>query len=361
MRPKFQLLKKVFPTIFFTYKTSFTTFHVDWCQKIDKNFFEPIFQNFLQVIVYLWDQNFNFWKKCFRQFFSLTKHVSQQFTLIEVKKSTKTFSKHFFKKFYKLLSPYGTKISIFVKRNSDKIFLHVIVPLWDQNFNFWKKCFRQFFSLTKHVSQQFTLIEAKKSTKIFSKHFFKKFYKLLSPYGTKISIFVKRNSDKTFLQVIVYLCDQNFNFWKKCFRQFFSLTKHVSQQFTLIEAKKSTKIFSKHFFKKFYKLLSPYGTKISIFVKRNSDKIFLHVFVPLWDQNFNFWKKCFRQFFSLTKHVSQHFTMIEAKKSTKIFSNHFFKKILQVIVPLWDQNFNFWKKCFLFLRGMCINHYYFTC
>ena len=274
MGPKFQLLRKVFPTIFFTYKTSFTTFHVDWCQKIDKNFFEPIFQNFLQVIVYLWDQNFNFWKKCFRQFFSLTKHVSQQFTLIEVKKSTKIFSKHFFKKFYKLLSPYGTKISIFVKRNSDKIFLDVIVPLWDQNFNFWKKCFRQFFSLTKHVSQQFTLIEAKKSTKIFSKHFFKKFYKLLSPYGTIISIFVKRNSDKIFLQVIVYLCDQNFNFWKKCFRQFFSLTKQVSQHFTLIDAKKLTKIFSNQFFKIFYKLLSTYGTKISTFEKSVSDNFF---------------------------------------------------------------------------------------
>ena len=610
MGPKFQFLEKVFPTIFFTYKTSFTTFHVDWCQKIDKNFFEPIFQNFLQVIVYLWDQNFNFWKKCFRQFFSLTKHVSQQFTLIEAKKSTKIFSKHFFKKFYKLLSPYGTKILIFVKRNSDKIFLHVIVPLRDQNFNFWKKCFRQFFSLTKHVSQHFTMIEAKKSTKIFSNHFFKKVYKLFSPYGTKISIFEKSVSDnffhlqnkfhnisrwlmpknwqqffrtnskfftiycppmepkfqllkkvfptiffthkmcfttihvdwsqkidknffapffkkfykllspygtkisifeksvsnnffhlqnmfhnisrwlkpknrqkffrtnskfftiycppmepkfqllkkvfptifftyktcfttfhvdwcqkidnnffepiQNFLQFIVPLWNQNFNFWKKCFRQFFSLTKCVSQQFTLIEAKKSTKIFSHHFSKNFTSYCPPMGPKFQFLKKvfptifftyktcfttfhvdwsQKIDKNFfepffqksLQVVFPLWDQNFNFWKKCFRQFFSLTKQVSQHFTLIDAKKLTTIFSNQFkifynllspygtkistfeksvsdnffhsqnvfhnnsrwlkpknrqkffrtiFQKILQVIVPLWDQNFNFWKKCF---------------
>ena len=415
MGPKISFLKKVFPTIFFTYKTSFTTFHVDWSQKIDKNFFEPFFQKILQVIVPLGDQKFHFWKKFFRQFFSLTKQVSQHFTLIEAKKSTKIFSNHFFKKVYKLLSPYGTKISIFVKSNSDKNFLQVIVPLRDQNFNFWKKCFRQFFSLTKQVSQHFTLIEAKKSTKIFSNHFFKKFYKLLSPYGTKSSIFVKSVSDKFFhsqnmfhnislwlkrknwqkffrtifskyftsycppmgpkisflkkvfptifftyktsfttfhvdwsqkidknffepffqkiLQVIVPLWDQNFNFCEKCFRQIFSLTEYVSQHFTLIEAKKLTKIFSNHFFKIFYKLLFPYGTKISIFVKSNSDKNFLQFIVPLRDQNFNFWKKCFRKFFSLTKQVSQHFTLIEAKKSTKIFSNHFFKKIYKLLSP----------------------------
>ena len=415
MGPKFQSLEKVCPTIFFTYKTSFTTFHVDWSQKIDKIFFEPFFQKILQVIVPLRDQNFNFWKKCFRQFFSLTKQVSQHFTLIEAKKSTKIFSNHFFKKFYKLLSPYGTKNSIFGKSVSDNFFhlqnmfhnisrrlkpknrqtffrtnfskyftsygppmgpkfqflkkvfptifftyktcfttfhvdwsqkigkkfvapffqkiLQVIVPLRDQNFNFWKKCVRQFFSLTKKVSQHFTLIVTKKSIKIFSNHFFKKVYKLLSPYGTKISIFVKSNSDKNFLQVIVPLWDQNFIFWKKCVRQFFSLTKQVLQHFTLIEAKKSTKSFSNHFFKKVYKLLSPYGTKISIFVKSNSDKNFLQVIVPLRDQNFNFWKKCFRPFFSLTKQVSQHFTLIEAKKSTKNFSNQFFKIFYKLLSP----------------------------
>ena len=46
MGPKFQFLKKVFPTNFFTHKTCFTTFHVDRSQKIDKNFFEPIFPHF---------------------------------------------------------------------------------------------------------------------------------------------------------------------------------------------------------------------------------------------------------------------------------------------------------------------------
>ena len=173
MGPKFQFLRKLFPTIFFTYKTCFTTFHADWSRKMDKNFFEPIFQNFLQVIVPLWDQNFNFWKKCFRPFFSLTKHVSH-FTLIKIKKSTKIFVEPIFQNF-----------------------LQVIVPLWDQNFNFWKNCFRPFFSLTKHVSH-FTLIKIKKSTKIFSNQFFKIFYKLLSPYGNKISIFEKTVSDNIF-------------------------------------------------------------------------------------------------------------------------------------------------------------------
>ena len=74
--PKFRFLRKVCPTNFFTHKTCFITFHVDWSQKIDKNFFKPIFQKFLQVTVPLWDQNFNFRKMCFRQLFLLTKHVS---------------------------------------------------------------------------------------------------------------------------------------------------------------------------------------------------------------------------------------------------------------------------------------------
>ena len=75
---------------------------------MDENFFEPIFQNFLQV-------------KCFRQFFSLTKHVSQHFTLIEAKKWTKIFSNQFFKIFYKLLSPMGPKFQ-FLKKVFPTIF-----------------------------------------------------------------------------------------------------------------------------------------------------------------------------------------------------------------------------------------------
>ena len=565
MGPKFQLLKKVFPTIFFTYKTCFTTFHNDWSQKIDKNFFEPFFQKSLQVVVPLWDQNFNFWKKCFRQFFSLTKQVSQHFTLIDAKKLTKIFSNQFkifynllspygtkistfeksvsdnffhlqnmfhnisrwlkpknwqkffrtnfskfftsycppmgpkfqflkkvfptifftyktcfttfhvdwsqkidknffepfFKKFYKLLSPYGTKISIFEKSVSDNFFhsqnvfhnisrwlkpknrqkffrtnskfFTIYCPPMEPKFQLLKKVFPTIFFTYKTCFTTFHIDWSQKIDKNFFEPFFKKFYKLLSPYGTKMSIFGKSVSDnffhlqnkfhnisrwlmpknwqkffrtnfskfftsyclpmgpkfqllkkvfptifftyktsfttfhvdwcqkidknffepiQNFLQFIVPLWNQNFNFWKKCFRQFFSLTKHVSQHFTLIEAKKLTKIFSNQFFKIFYKLLSPYGTKISIFEKSVSDNFFhlqnmfhnisrwlkpknwqkffrtffqkiLQVILPLWDQNFNFWKKCFRQFFSLTKCVSQHFTLIEAKKSTKIFSNQF--------------------------------------
>ena len=441
-------------------------------------------KNFLQVIVPLWDQNFNFWNKCVRQFFSLTKQVSQHFTLIEAKKSRKTFSNHFFKKFYKFLSPYGTKISIFGKSVSDNFFhlqnmfhnisrwlkpknrqkffrtifakkftsycpptgpkfqflekvcptvfftyktffttfhvdwsqktdksffepflqksLQVIVPLRDQNFNFWKKCVRQFSLLTKHVSQHFTLIEAKKSTKIFSNQFFKIFYKLLSPYGTKISIFGKSVSDNFFhLQNMFH----NISRWlkpknrQKFFRTIFakkftSYCPPTGPKFQFLEKVCPTVFFT---YKTFF-------TTFHVDWSQKTDKSFfepflqksLQVIVPLRDQNFNFWKKCVRQFSLLTKHVSQHFTLIEAKKSTKIFSNQFFKifykllspygtkisifeksvsdnflyiqnmfhnisrwlkprnrqkfcrtifsKNLQVIVPLRDQNFNFCKK-----------------
>ena len=70
MGPKFQFPKKVFPTKLFIHKTCFTTFHIDISQKINKNFLDPTFQKILQVIV-------NFRKKCFRQIFLFTKHVSQ--------------------------------------------------------------------------------------------------------------------------------------------------------------------------------------------------------------------------------------------------------------------------------------------
>ena len=91
MGPKFQFPKKRFPTTFFTHKTCFTTFHNDYSQKINKKILDPIFQKYLQVIVPLWDQNFNFRKRGFRQLFSLTKHVSQHFIMIKDKKSTKKF------------------------------------------------------------------------------------------------------------------------------------------------------------------------------------------------------------------------------------------------------------------------------
>ena len=148
------------------------------------------------------------------------------------------------------------------------------------------KVFPTIFSFTNHVSQHFTLIEAKKWTNIFSNQFFKR---LLSPRGPK------------------------FQFLKKVFPTiFFSLTKHVSHHFTLIEAKKWTNIFSNQFFKIFFKLLSPYGTKISIFEKSVSDDFFIH-------------KPCFTTF-----HVDR------SQKMDKHFQN-----FLQVIVPLCDQKFNF--------------------
>ena len=282
MGPKFQFLKKVFLTIFFTYKTCFTTFHVDWSQKMDKNFFEPIFQNFLQVIVPLWDQNFNFWKAVSDNFFHLQNMFHNISRWLKPKNRQKFFRTNFSKFFTSYCPPMGPK------------------------FQFLKSCFRQFYSLTKHVSQHFTLIEAKKWTKIFSNQFFKIFYKLLSPYGTKISISKKvfptifftyktcfttfhvdwsQKMDKNFFEPIFqnFLQVENWcpfsygtkiSISKKVFPTILSLTKHVSQHFTLIEAKKRTKIFSNQFFKIFYKLLSPYGTKISIFEKSVSDNFF---------------------------------------------------------------------------------------
>ena len=180
----------------------------------------------------------------------------------------------------------------------------------EPKLQFLKKVFPTIFSLTKHVSH-FTLIKTKKKKNIFSNQFFKNFYKLLSPYGTKISIF------------------------EKVFPTIFSLTKHVSH-FTLIKTKKPTKIFSNQFFKIFYKLLSPYGTKISVFEKSVSDN-----------------------FFSLSKHVS-HFTVDWSQKIDKIFFEPFFQSFSQVIVPLWDQNFNFRKKCFrkLFSLKICFTTFH---
>ena len=122
MGPKFRFPKNAFPTTFFTHKTCFTTFHTDWSQNINKKFLDPIFQKYLQVIVPLCDQKFNFRKMRFRQLFSLTKHVSQHFILIKPKKSTKNFRPHFSKNNNKLLSPYGTKISISEKCVSGNFF-----------------------------------------------------------------------------------------------------------------------------------------------------------------------------------------------------------------------------------------------
>ena len=226
MGPKFQFLTNMFPTIFFTYKTCFTTFHVDRSQKLDKNFFEPCFQNFLQVIVPLWDQNFNFWKAVSDNFF----HLQNMFHNISRWSKPKTWQKLFRTMFSKFFTSY--------------------CPPMGPKFQFLKSCFRQFFSLTKHVSQHFTLIEAKNLTKTFSNHVFKIFYKLLSPYGTKTSIFEKSVSDHFFHSQNMF---------------------HISRW---LKSKNRPKFLSNQFFKIFYKLLSPYGTKISIFEKTVSDHFF---------------------------------------------------------------------------------------
>ena len=191
-------------------------------------------------------------------------------------------------------------------------------------------------------------------TKLFSNQFFKIFYKLLSPYRTKISIFKKSVSDNFFYSQNMF---HNISRWLK---------------------PKFDKNFFNQFFKIFYKLLSPYRTKISIFEKSVSDKFFhsqnmfhkfsrrlkpknrqkffepifqnfLQVIVPLSHQNFNFWKKCFRQIFSLTKHVSQIFTSIKAKKSTKVFRTNFSNCFLYKCfsTPIWGTKKFFFKNCIL--------------
>ena len=126
MGPKFQFLKKVFTTNFFTHKTCFTTFHVDRSQKIDKHFFEPIFQNF-----------------------------------------------------FKLLSPYGTKISIFEKSVSDDFFIH-------------KPCFTTF-----HVDRS-QKMDKNFFEPIFS-HFPKNFTNVCPPMGPKTQFLKKIVSDNFFI------------------------------------------------------------------------------------------------------------------------------------------------------------------
>ena len=466
MGPKFQFLEKVFPTIFFTYNLCFTTLHVDWSQKIDKNFFAPFFKKFYKLLspygtkisIFVkrnsdkifftsycppMGPKFQFLKKVYPTIFFTHKMCFTTFHVDWSQKIDKNFFALFFKKFYKLLSPYGTKISIFEKSVSDDFFhlqnmfhnisrwlkpknrqklfrtnskfFTIYCPPMEPKFQLLKKVFPTIFFTYKTCFTTFHIDWSQKIDKNFFEPFFKKFYKLLSPYGTKISIFGKSVSDnffhlqnkfhnisrwlkpknrqklfrtnskfftiycppmepkfqllkkvfptifftyktcfttlhvdwsqkvdkncfepifQNFLQVIVHLWDQNFNFWKKCYPTILFTHKMCFTTFHVDWSQKIDKNFFAPFFKKFYKLLSPYGTKISIFVKRNSDKIFLQVIVPLWDQNFNFWKKFFRQFFSLTIYVSQHFTLIEAKKSTKIFSHHFSKNFTSYCPPM---------------------------
>ena len=147
----------------------------------------------------------------------------------------------------------------FFRTNFSKFFTNYCPPMGPK-FPFRKKCFRLFFSLTKHVSQHFTLIKTKKSTKIFSNQFFKIFYKLLSPYGNKISIFEKTVSDNIFhLQNMFH----NILHWLK--------------------PKNQQKKFRPHFSKKLTSYCPPMGPKFQ-FLK----KVFL--------TNFFTYKTCFTTF-----------------------------------------------------------------
>ena len=113
-----------------------------------------------------------------------------------------------------------------------------------------KKVFRQLFLLKKHVSHNFTLINAEKTQKKISTPFFKSFYKFWSPYRVK--------AEKT--------------------QEHFSTTfsKHVYKfgSSYRVKAEKTQKHFSTPFFKNFYEFWSPYRVKTSIFEKNFSDNFF---------------------------------------------------------------------------------------
>ena len=208
------------PTIFFTYKTSFTTFQVDWSQKIDKNFFEPFFQKILQVFVPLRDQNFNFWKKSFRQFFHLQNMFHNISRWLKPKNRQKFFRTIFAKKFTSYCPPTGPKFQFLEKvcptifftyktsfttfhvdwsQKIDKNFfepfiqkfLQVIVPLWDQNFNFSKKCFRQFFSLKNRFHNISRWLKPKIRQKFFRTNFSKFFTSYCPRMGPKFPFLKK--------------------------------------------------------------------------------------------------------------------------------------------------------------------------
>ena len=108
-----------------------------------------------------------------------------------------------------------------------------------------KKIFRQLFLLKKHVSHNFTLINAEKTQKKISTPFFKIFYKFWSPDRVK--------AEKT----------------QKHFSTTFS--KHVYKFGSpyRVKAQKTQKHFSTQFFKNLYKFWSPYRVKVSIFEKKS--------------------------------------------------------------------------------------------
>ena len=147
----------------------------------------------------------------------------------------------------------------------------------------------------------------------------------MSLYGTKISISEKYVSDIFFHSQNMF---HNISYWLK--------------------PKNQQKIFRPHFSKIITSYCPPMGPKIQF--PKNTFPTFFHS--QNMFQNISYWLKpkshqqFFRQLFSLTKHVSQHFILIKAKKIIIKFLDPIFQKWLQVIIPLWNQNFDFRKKRF---------------
>ena len=91
MGPKFQFLKKMFPTIFFTHKICFTEFRIHWRKKNRQKTLDATFEKNLQVIFQLWDQYFNVGKMCPRQIFYSQNMLKQHFTSTGDKKLISIF------------------------------------------------------------------------------------------------------------------------------------------------------------------------------------------------------------------------------------------------------------------------------
>ena len=98
---------------------------------MDKNFFDPTFQNFLQVIVPYGTKISIFEKSVSDNFFHSQNMFHNISRSIEAKKWTKIFSNQFFQIFYKLLSPMGPKFQFLKKVFPTIFFTH-------------KKCFTTF-------------------------------------------------------------------------------------------------------------------------------------------------------------------------------------------------------------------------
>ena len=99
--------------------------------------------------------------------------------------------------------------------------------------------------------------------------------------------------------------------------------KRVSQLLMLIKSEIALKFFGLHLSKNFKSSFPSMGPK------------------------FQFLRKVFPTTFLLTKHVSQHFTLIKTKKSTKIFSTPSSKNFPCVCPPSYEGQKFFFKNCIL--------------